>query len=57
MTPQEYRAKWRLSNNYPMVAPAYREQRSQLAKTAGLGQKPDAVVTKDQGEVSAKKRW
>ena len=39
MTPEEYRAKWGLPPDYPMVAPAYAEARSQLAKSMGLGQK------------------
>lgn len=39
MTPGEYRAKWGLPNDYPMVAPAYARQRSELAKTIGLGSK------------------
>jgi predicted transcriptional regulator len=39
MTPQEYRAKWDLPQNYPMVAPTYAERRSTLAKTNGLGRK------------------
>jgi len=38
MSPEEYRSKWGLPNDYPMVAPAYAEARSQLAKTMGLGQ-------------------
>jgi predicted transcriptional regulator len=42
MTPQQYRKKWRLPNDYPMTAPAYSEQRSQMAKVAGLGQKAGA---------------
>ncbi len=37
MTPQEYRAKWGLRQDYPMVAPAYAETRSKLAKKFGLG--------------------
>ena len=36
MTPDEYRAKWGLPGNYPMVAPAYAAQRSELAKSRGL---------------------
>jgi len=40
MTPHEYRAKWGLRSDYPMAAPNYSEQRSQLAKKAGLGRKP-----------------
>jgi predicted transcriptional regulator len=39
MTPDEYRAKWGLDKDYPMVAPSYSEARSTLAKTAGLGRK------------------
>jgi predicted transcriptional regulator len=38
MTPDEYRAKWGLPSNYPMVAPNYAQARSELAKQSGLGQ-------------------
>jgi predicted transcriptional regulator len=38
LTPDEYRAKWGLPRDYPMVAPNYAKQRSQLAKRMGLGQ-------------------
>ncbi|AZO22569.1 MucR family transcriptional regulator [Mesorhizobium sp. M1E.F.Ca.ET.045.02.1.1] len=41
LTPEEYRAKWRLSADYPMVAPNYAAARSALAKTMGLGRKPN----------------
>ena len=37
MTPEEYRAKWNLPHDYPMVAPNYAQHRSQLAKQIGLG--------------------
>ena len=37
LTPDEYRAKWRLSRDYPMVAPDYAEKRRSLAKQIGLG--------------------
>lgn len=37
LTPDEYRAKWALPEDYPMVAPSYSEKRSQLAKEMGLG--------------------
>ena len=37
---KEYREKWRLPNDYPMVAPNYAAQRSKLAKKIGLGRKP-----------------
>ena len=40
MTPDEYRAKWGLPLDYPMVAPNYAQQRSILAKKIGLGRKP-----------------
>lgn len=40
MTPDQYRAKWSLSDDYPMVAPEYSEQRSAMAKSIGLGRKP-----------------
>ncbi len=38
MTPEQYRARWGLPADYPMVAPAYAEARSNLAKKMGLGQ-------------------
>jgi len=40
MTPEEYREKWGLPADYPMVAPKYAEHRSHLAKEIGLGTKP-----------------
>ena len=42
MTPDEYRAKWGLPYDYPMVAPNHAEQRSKLAKKFRLGRKPGA---------------
>lgn len=38
MTPEEYRTKWGLPHDYPMVAPNYAKERSNLAKRMGLGQ-------------------
>jgi predicted transcriptional regulator len=38
MTPEQYREKWALGADYPMVAPSYAAARSQLAKQMGLGQ-------------------
>jgi predicted transcriptional regulator len=38
LTPEEYRAKWGLPKDYPMVAPGYAAARSALAKSMGLGQ-------------------
>lgn len=40
MTPEEYRAKWNLSADYPMVAPNYAAKRQELAKKSGLGRRP-----------------
>ena len=40
LSPDAYRAKWKLSPDYPMVAPNYAKQRSELAKLIGLGRKP-----------------
>ncbi len=40
LSPREYRKKWGLSEDYPMVAPKYSKQRSELAKKIGLGRKP-----------------
>ena len=42
LSPDEYRAKWGLPPDYPMVAPKYAEQRSDFAKKIGLGRKPRA---------------
>ncbi|WP_294029981.1 MucR family transcriptional regulator [Sphingopyxis sp.] len=39
MTPEDYRAKWNLPKDYPMVAPNYAEKRRALAKQIGLGTK------------------
>ncbi|WP_404480645.1 MucR family transcriptional regulator [Novosphingobium sp. BL-52-GroH] len=41
MTPEDYRARWGLPADYPMVAPNYAEKRRELAKKIGLGRKPD----------------
>ena len=40
MTPEEYRAKWGLKPDFPMVAPNYAAKRQELAKKIGLGRKP-----------------
>ncbi len=44
MSPDEYRQKWGLSSDYPMVAPKYAARRSELAKIIGLGRKPGQKV-------------
>lgn len=46
MSPEEYRARWSLPADYPMVAPNYAEKRRDLAKKIGLGRKPGATATK-----------
>ena len=46
MTPEEYRIKWGLPADYPMVAPNYAAQRSAFAKKIGLGRKPGARKAK-----------
>lgn len=51
MTPDEYRAKWGLAPEYPMVAPKYAEQRSEFAKKIGLGR----GTGRSSGRGSAKK--
>ncbi|MDE2596913.1 MAG: MucR family transcriptional regulator [Sphingomonadales bacterium] len=40
LTPEQYRARWSLPADYPMVAPNYAEKRRELAKKIGLGRKP-----------------
>ena len=44
MSPDEYRQKWGLASDYPMVAPKYAAKRSELAKKIGLGRKPGQKV-------------
>ncbi len=44
MSPEEYRARWGLPTDYPMVAPNYAEKRRDLAKKIGLGRKPGTTM-------------
>jgi predicted transcriptional regulator len=53
MTPDEYRAKWGLPRDYPMVAPNYAAARSALAKKLGLGRKPKPAPVKSAGRRKA----
>lgn len=46
MSPEEYRARWSLPANYPMVAPNYAKVRSRLAKEIGLGRRGMPTVAK-----------
>ncbi|RUW51668.1 transcriptional regulator [Mesorhizobium sp. M1A.F.Ca.ET.072.01.1.1] len=50
LTPDEYRNKWGLKPDYPMVAPNYAAQRSTLAKASGLGRKPVAKPATNTGK-------
>ena len=52
MTPDDYRAKWNLPRDYPMVAPAYAEQRRGLAQKIGLGRKRAEVTSDETGNVA-----
>jgi predicted transcriptional regulator len=54
MTPDEYRAKWNLPKDYPMVAPDYAEKRRVLAKQIGLGTKGRGGGRKPAARGSAK---
>jgi predicted transcriptional regulator len=56
LTPQQYREKWNLPSDYPLVAPNYAAQRSALAKQIGLGQiRPKADARKSHGRPKAEK--
>ena len=55
MSPEEYREKWGLAPDYPMVAPSYSERRSNLAREKGLGRKratakPNSVCLAAEGK-------
>jgi len=52
MSPDEYRAKWGLKDDYPMTAPAYAKERSALAKKIGLGKKTTRGKAKGKGKKS-----
>lgn len=53
MSPEDYRAKWGLPKDYPMVAPSYAEARSNLAKKMGLGQGGRQAATRARGRKTA----
>jgi predicted transcriptional regulator len=55
MTPDDYRAKWGLAADYPMVAPNYSKKRSAFAKQFGLGRKGTAGTAKRKRAKTAKK--
>ena len=64
MSPEEYREKWGLPRDYPMVAPAYAAARSNLAKNMGLGRRskaeaavqPEALAPAEPAQKPAKAR-
>jgi predicted transcriptional regulator len=56
MTPDEYRARWKLPKDYPMVAPNYSERRRELAKEIGLGRKGSGGGRKPAARGRAKAR-
>ena len=56
MTPDEYRAKWKLPADYPMVAPNYAARRSQFAKEIGLGRTRKAEPEPEPAPAPAKPR-
>ena len=55
MTPGEYRAKWGLKADYPMVAPNYAAKRQELALKIGLGRKPRVVEPVPAAKPAARK--
>lgn len=55
MTPEQYRERYGLKADYPMVAPAYAEQRRDMAKRIGLGRKP-RQASSEEGATTAPKR-
>lgn len=52
LTPEDYRARYNLKSDYPMVAPSYSEARRTMAKSIGLGRKPGQTVQKPADEAS-----
>jgi predicted transcriptional regulator len=55
MTPEQYRDRYKLSQSYPMVAPAYSDARRAVAEKLGLGKRPAAVAAKANEGVARKK--
>ena len=56
LTPEEYRKKWGLPADYPMVAPNYAKARSMLAKKIGLGRKPALSAKKNSTKKNSAKK-
>lgn len=53
MTPDQYRAKWSLPSDYPMVAPNYAAARSEMAKRSGFGQKRTSAAPRQKASTAA----
>jgi len=56
MTPEQYRQKWGLPTDYPMVAPNYASHRSSLAKQSGLGRKPGSAASEQTNPAEESKK-
>ena len=56
LTVEEYRSQWSLARDYPLVAPNYAKQRSEMAKKIGLGRKPGAAKSKKPAAKSKSRR-
>jgi predicted transcriptional regulator len=54
MTPDDYRKRYGLKADYPMVAPAYADQRREMAKKIGLGRKPKPSSTEGEQAPASK---
>lgn len=54
LTPEDYRQRYGLKTDYPMVAPAYADQRREMAKKIGLGRKPKQVTGDEEQAPAAK---
>jgi predicted transcriptional regulator len=55
LTPEQYRERYNLKSDYPMVAPAYSMARREMAKKIGLGRKPGQTVAKKTAPAAASK--
>ncbi len=56
MSPDQYREKWALPQDYPIVAPSYAAARSALAKKIGLGRKPGSPNAKSPAKAKARRK-
>ncbi|WP_206245206.1 MucR family transcriptional regulator [Novosphingobium terrae] len=55
LTPADYRTRWNLNSDYPMVAPEYAAKRAELAKKIGLGRKPKAALPTEPAPAALKR--